>query len=374
MIAAISIPAAPVPVMDLHSDILLRVLNNGVDIGDDLDWTHTSIPGMQRGGMTDQVFAVWIDSRDLSGFDATARALNLMGTFQQQIRHHSDKIGLATTVAESDALQAEGKIAAWLVMEGGAPIDSDLELLHAFYERGIRGMTLTWMNNLPWAGSSTDREDSEMGLTEFGRDVVREMNALGMVVDLSHVSDQTFYDALEISTDPVMVSHSCCRALSDHPRNVTDDMLRALAENGGVIGINAYTSYLSLEWDAANDAVRERLRDELRQIREELGDGSPAQRLASRKLIEDALAAEGNELPLSVYIDHIVHVIDVAGPEHVGLGSDFDGVGHLPVGLGGCGDWQVVAEALRERGYDEEVVRGIMGGNARRVFAQVTDQ
>src|SRR5690606_18080615 len=157
----------------------------------------------------------------------------------------------ALSVADAERLNASGHIAGYLFIEGGAPIASDLALLRTFYRLGVRGMTLTWSNNLAWAGSSTDKEDAKAGLSDFGREVVQEMNRLGMVVDISHVSDQTFYDTLEITTDPVVVSHSSCRALADHPRNVTDDMLRALAKNGGVIGINALPSFLDTEWDAA---------------------------------------------------------------------------------------------------------------------------
>jgi membrane dipeptidase len=366
--------AAVVPAMDLHSDILLRSIDHGIDLSDETDWTHTSLGRMRTGGVSDQVFAVWVNSNDLIGFDATSRALQKIGVFNQQVARHQEEIALAQTVAEAREINADGKIAAWLVIEGGAPINEDPAMLQTFHDLGVRGMTLTWMNNLSWAGSSTDKDNPQMGLTEFGREIVREMNRLGWVIDLSHVSDQTFYDTLEVTTDPVMISHSCCRALSDHPRNVTDDLLRALAENGGVIGINAYCAYLSQEWSEARDAVQEENEDKLESLREEHGDGSPAHRIARRQLVEEGLAAAGHELTVETYLDHIEHVIEVAGPDHIALGSDFDGIAFLPRGLKSPADWQAVAEGLRARGHSEEVVRAVMGGNARRVFEQVIDR
>ncbi|MBN1476042.1 dipeptidase [Candidatus Sumerlaeota bacterium] len=371
-IIAVAMSAAPIPVMDLHSDTLLRVIDNGVDLADEGPWPNATLPHMREGHVTEQVYAVWTDSRSLHGIASTGRAMRMIGAFEAQAERHRDQMALARSMAEAREIVDSGRIAIILWLEGGAPIDENLDILREFHRLGIRGMTLTWMNNLPWAGSSTDPRNPEMGLTDFGRDVVREMNRIGMVVDLSHVSDQTFYDALEVTTDPVVLSHSCCKALSDHPRNVTDDMLRALAENGGVIGLNIFPGYLSLTWEPAWDATADSLRAEIDALAEEHRRGTGAYREARRRLIQENMPEEA-VVTLDLYLDHIDHAIEVAGPEHVALGSDYDGIGAYPVGLESPANWQIVAEAMRERGHSEEVIRGVMGDNARRVFEQVID-
>lgn len=369
-----SAATAPVPVMDLHSDILLRVIDNGVDIGDEGDWPQVTLQHARQGNLTEQVFAIWVDDQELPGFEATARALEMRGCFEQQANRHADRMALARSMAEAREIVAADKLAVFLWLEGGAPINSDLDMLRAFYDVGVRGMTLTWMNNLPWAGSSTDHDNPEMGLTDFGRDVVREMNRLGMLVDLSHVSDQTFYDAIAVSTDPVVISHSDCKALFDHPRNVTDDMLRALAENGGVIGINVYPGYISPTWEAGWDATDERFAEQFAELAEQHGGRrAPAYREA-RRLIITANLPEESRVTIDDYLDHMEHAIEVAGYEHVGLGSDFDGLWAFPEGIETPADWQNVAEGLRSRGHSEEEVAAIMGGNVRRVFEQVLDR
>lgn len=365
----------PVPVMDLHCDILHRIRSHGIDLGDPPAWPQVTIPTMRAGNVRDQVFAVWFYPDNFEGLDATVEALRIISLFEDQMKRHEGDIAPAATVAEAERIKDSGRIAAWLWLEGAAPINDDLELLRLFHRFGVRGITLTWMNNLSWAGAATDKENPNMGLTDFGREVVAEMNRLGMIVDLSHVSDQTFFDAIETSTDPVVVSHSNCRALADHPRNVTDEMLRALAKNGGVIGICALPSYLDPGWDAAWEETEAGLAEEVEKLKEEFGGntGDPEYREKRRVLIQRNLPKEA-VVTIEDMLDQIEHVIEVAGPETAAVGSDFDGIWAFPVGFEKASKWQDIAEGLRKRGHGEEVIAGVMHGNVQRVFRQVIDE
>lgn len=367
-------PKSSVPVFDLHSDILLRAINNDVSIGDPPAWTQVSIPTMRLGNVQNQVLSVWVNSYGVQGEAATNRANQMIDIFEEQQARYSQDIALARNMAEAEAITGSGRIAAWLWLEGGAPIDNSLEQLRAFYDRGVRGMTLTWNNNLLWAGASQDKDNPGMGLTEFGREVIVEMNRLGMVIDISHVSDATFYDTINASADPIVASHSSCRALADHPRNMSDEMLRALANNGGVIGINALPSYLSTDWEKAWDETEKRISTDLDMIAARY-DGNrrdPRFREARRLAIQAELPSEA-VVTLEDYLDHIEHAVAVAGYQHVGLGSDFDGIWAFPVGLEKPSKWQSVADGLRARGHSDQVVRAIMHDNVARVFREVMD-
>ncbi|MDK2970744.1 MAG: rane dipeptidase [Candidatus Sumerlaeota bacterium] len=364
-----------VPVMDLHTDILYRAIDHGVDIGNAPEWTAVNTRTMALGNVQDEVLSVWVDSSDLTGLEATHRALRMIDLFNQQAARHADKFALATTVAESDRIRESGRVAMWLWLEGGAPINDDLALLRTFHQLGVRGMTLTWSNNLSWAGSSSDKHDATMGLTEFGREVVREMNRLNMIVDVSHVSEQTFYDTLAITSDPVIATHSGCMALCNHDRNLTDDQLRALAANGGVVGIPVLPTFLKKEWEAGWEAAEARIADKVEALKQKHGGNtrSPDYREARRLMIQAELAPEA-VVTLDDYLDHIEHAVAVAGPEHVAIGSDFDGIWAFPVGIEKASDWPKVVEGLRARGMSDDVIRGIMSENARRVFRQVLDK
>jgi membrane dipeptidase len=258
-------------------------------------------------------------------------------------------------------------------VEGGHAIAGSLDNLRQLYRRGARYMTLTWNNGNTWAGSSVGLGGTRTGgLTPFGRDVVREMNRLGMLVDVSHVSDATFYDAVAASSAPVIASHSSARALNGHRRNMTDDMLRAVARTGGVVNVNFYSLFIDPKFMAASDEAERRMaaaRDSLRAA----GVDSARARAELRRLRRE-LAAGLPATPLSVLIDHIDHVARVAGADHVGLGSDFDGVSALPEGMEDVTRLPRIAQALLDRGYGEGVVRKILGGNMMRVMQQVLDR
>ncbi|MCC6548226.1 dipeptidase [Candidatus Sumerlaeota bacterium] len=371
--SSVGTAAKPIPIMDLHSDILLRVMENGVDIGAPPPWAQVTIPSMREGHVTDQVFAVWMDPDDWHGLEATNHALQIIDKFHQQQEKYSDDIELALTEKDAERIRKNGKIAVYLWIEGGVPINDDLALLRTFHRLGVRGMTLTWTSNLSWAGSSGDKQN--MGLTDFGREVVREMDRLNMIVDLSHVSDQTFFDALEVTRNPVVISHSSCRALCRHPRNVTDEMLQALAKNGGVIGINALPEFLSDDFETGWQQVEASHKAELDALKKKYNNktGNPEYREERRQLFVQQMDKK-YVVTLDTYLDHIEHAMKVAGPEHVALGADFDGIWTFPVGLEKASKWQRVVEGLRKRGHSEKIIRGIMGDNARRVFKQVLDR
>lgn len=360
------------PVFDLHSDVLLRVLDNGVDLLNPPEWPQATIPALRAGGVQEQVLALWVDSRSTTGTAATHRALRMHDAFCRQAEIHSAHIALARTSAEARSVVERGRIAIWLWLEGGALIADDLSLLRTFHRLGARGMTLTWTNNISWAGSSTDSADPARGLSSFGREVVRELDRLRMIVDVSHVSDRTFDDALGLAQGPVIASHSGCRALCSHPRNLTDDQLRGLRDCGGVIGIVALTEYLRGDWAAGWKAAEEACRSDVEAVLATFGGDRdhPGYREARRCLLQDHLAPAAR-VTLDTYLDHVEHAIAVAGPHHVALGSDFDGIWAFPVGMEKPSCWPRVAQRLLDRGESEATVRAIMAGNARRVFRQV---
>jgi membrane dipeptidase len=280
---------------------------------------------------------------------------------------HKDQIEHATTAAEIERIVKAGKIAAFLTVEGGHTIDDDLRVLRMFYQLGIRSMTLTHSRNNNWADSATD-EPAHNGLTDFGKEVVREMNRLGMVVDVSHVADKTFYDALEVTTKPVICSHSSMRALSDVPRNITDEMLWALAKNGGVVGITFGEGFVNPK-DA--EALRAAIKIE-----------TNAPLMTGRTLddyaAEDVRKLFGTRVKVASTVedvaDHIDHAVKIAGIDHVGIGSDFDGVSGPPNGLDDVSKMPALIAVLLERGYAERDVKKILGENTLRVIREVTGE
>ena len=360
------------PVFDLHTDILLRVLDNGVDMLNPPGWPQVTIPAMRAGLVQEQVLALWVDTRTTNGLEATRRALRLHDVFCEQVKRHGDQMALAHDSTEAHAIVASGRIALWLWLEGGEIIAEDLALLRSFHRLGARGMTLTWTNNISWGGSSTDPIDSSKGLTDFGREVVRELDRLHMIVDLSHVSDATFADALAVAKGPVMASHSGCRALCNHPRNLTDDQLKSLRHRNGLIGIVALPEYLKDNWAGGWQATEDAHKAEVDALlaRYDNNKDNPEFREARRALLQEHLAPEF-AVTVDTYLDHVEHAMHMAGPGHVALGSDFDGMWAFPTSLEKPNGWPLVAQGLLARGHSEGVVQAVMHGNARRLFRQV---
>ncbi len=357
-------------VWDCHNDLSYRVLYEKLDIGQRLPAGHVDIPRLEEGGVDVQTVALFVPNFLYPHPGRCARQTReLLTAMRDAIEQHSDKVELARTGADVERIVAAGKIAMPLAIEGGHAIENSLENLREFHRLGVSSMTLTHNVSHDWADSGAD-EPRWGGLNELGREVVREMNRLGMVIDISHVSDETFFDVIETSEDPVIASHSGCRALNPHRRNMSDEMLRALAENGGVIGIVFVLSYLSPQYLEAMSALQAVGRPWFRQV-------PPIEDLDLRIAVEHLNA--GRDWPLENLptiedvLDHIDHAVDIAGVDHVGLGADMYPRTPSPVGMRGAQDYPNITRGLKERGYSDEDVRKIMGGNLMRVWKQVTD-
>jgi membrane dipeptidase len=352
--------------IDSHIDTVQRVLVMGEDLSKRWDVGHVDIPRLREGGIHAPFFALWVPVY-FPGAEAVRRTLDLRDAMQSLFEAHKDQIEMATTAADIKRIVKANKIAAFLSIEGGHTINDDLRVLRMYYQLGIRAMTLTHSRNNNWADSATDKPQHN-GLTDFGKEVVREMNRLGMLVDISHVADKTFYDTLAVTTKPVIASHSSMRALSDVPRNVTDEMLWALAKNGGVLGITFGEGFINPK-DA--DALRAAIEIE-----------TTAPPMTGRTLddyaAEDVRNLFGTRVKVAATVedvaDHIDHAVKIAGIDHVGIGSDFDGVSGPPNGLDDVSKMPALIEVLLERNYSERDLKKILGENYLRVIREVTGE
>ncbi len=351
--------------IDSHIDTIQHVLVDDVDLAKRLSNGHVDFPRLREGGTKAPFFALWVPVY-YKGAEAVRRTLDLRDAMQRVLDAHPDQIELATGAGDIERIVKSKKIAAFLAIEGGHQIDDDLAVLRMYYRMGIRAMTLTHFKNNNWADSSTDKP-AHNGLTPFGKEVVREMNRLGMLVDVSHVSDKTFYDAIAISTKPVIVSHSSSRAISDIPRNVTDDMLRALARNGGVIGINFGEGFISQK-----DVAALRAAITSNSVAPPDLTGKPLDEYANKEFRGDLAAMKTGLATISDVVDHIDHIVKIAGIDHVGIGSDFDGITSPPEGLADISKMPSLVAALLKRGYSEQDIKKILGGNYLRVIREVT--
>jgi membrane dipeptidase len=347
-------------------DTLQGAVADGVDLAFPSRWHDLS--QWRRGSVRAQVFAVWVDTI-YGPYHAARRALQQIDAFYTLCTRHSDLIEMARTAADVRRIAKTGTLAGLLSLEGGLAIQNDLALLRNFHRLGVSSMTLTHSNSLAWVDSSTDVPRSN-GLSEFGRDVVREMNRLGMVVDVSHISDCAVLDVLATSAVPVIASHSSSKALCDHPRNLTDDLLRAIADRGGVVGFNFYAAFLDGETWKATVATRGDILAELN--RPPAVSPTSLDREAAHRA-RSIFKAEVPVPPLDRLIDHVVHMIDVAGEDHIGLGSDLGSLGlPTPIGISSPEDFPKVTGALLERGLAESVVEKVLGKNFLRVWETVT--
>ncbi len=352
-------------VIDGHNDVGMWILDSGFDLGmDGADprkqsietWmlltrylrpppgaelrTHTDLQRLERGGVDAQFFSIWADPRGRGPGEYRTRAIEMIEALLGQFVRHAGRLTLAVSAQDIRDAAAAGKIAGLMGLEGGHAIEDELENVENFYDLGVRYMTLTWSNTNGWADSSGDVR-RHGGLTDFGREVVREMNRLGMLVDVSHVSDETFWDVIEVTRAPVIASHSSARALIDVPRNLSDEMLRAVGKNGGVVMVNFGGSFI----DPRKAGYGKTALDMLRHL-----GPSP--------------------VPLARLLDQIDHVARVAGIDHVGLGSDFDGTLFMPEGARDVAGFPNITAGLLGRGFSEDQIRGILGENLLRVFAQ----
>jgi membrane dipeptidase len=334
-------------VIDTHNDITSAITDDGFDMGakDTSGKNQTDIPRMKEGGLDADFFAIYVAAKYAKEGGAARRALDMIDGVYEQARRHPESLEMAFTSDDIRRIHKSGKIASLMGIEGGHAIEDSLSALRQFYRLGVRYMTLTHTNTNNWAdsagGINNPAEKRHGGLSDFGREVVREMNRLGMMVDVSHVADDTFQDVIETTQAPVIASHSSCRALTNVSRNLTDNMLKALAQNRGVVMINFYNGFINTEYARP---------------------GAPAP------------AKPPNAATMEMLIQHFEHAIKVAGIDHVGIGSDFDGVdGMLPGGMEDVSKLPAITYELLKRGYSDADVKKVLGGNMLRVMAEVEE-
>jgi membrane dipeptidase len=355
-------------VVDTHNDITTSMTNDDFDLaGTPPAPYRTNIERMKKGGQTAEFFSLYIKPWYVQHGGAARRTLDMIDSVYRAVERHPNELMFATTSADIRRAKAQGKIACLMGIEGGHAIENSLPALREFYRLGVRYMTLTWNNTNDWADAGRG-ERRHNGLSDFGKEVVREMNRLGMLVDVSHVSDKTMSDALDVSKAPVIASHSSARALSNVPRNIPDELLKRIARNGGVIQINFYSLFIDQKTVAPQaDERGQRLRSQQEALSVKYADDP--ERLAEES---DKLEAQYPlpPLPLSKLIDHIDHIVKVAGIDHVGLGPDFDGANDFPEGARDVSMFPNITYELLKRGYTEPEIRKILGENFLRVFAQ----
>jgi membrane dipeptidase len=361
-------------IIDTHADTPGRFVDENFDLAQDAGSGYLDFNKIKAGNLGAEFFSIWVEPKGNKGHEAK-RALDMIDSVHEQARRHPDKMMMAYSTHDIVVAHREHKLAALLGVEGGHAIEGDIRILRDYYRLGVRYMTLTWSNTNDIGDSSGDINDKGVehhgGLAPFGREVVSEMNRMGMMVDISHVADSTFYQALELSKAPVIASHSSSRALTSAARNMTDEMLRALAAKNGVAQVNYYCAFVSQKYlDTAKQLAAQHDPDYETVQALFIKPQTPevVKELAAAKA---RLAPKLPRPPLSDLIDHIDHMVKVAGVDHVGLGSDFDGIDCSPQGLDSAADLPKITEALYQRGYKAEDLDKILGGNLLRVFGDV---
>jgi len=360
-------------VIDLHADTPQRLVDEGVDLTQRLGDGHLDLVRAKEGGLAAQFFSIWVepDLFGAAGPRAIKRADDQITAVRRLTERHPDILQLANSAGDIRRIAGQGKLAVLMGLEGGYAIDERLENVERYYKLGIRYLSPTWSVSTSWAGSSGDELGKTRGLSEFGKRVILEMNRLGMMVDVSHVSDKTFWDIISTSSKPVVATHSACRAIANVPRNLDDEMIRALAKTGGVIGVIFYPEFLEPGWSEKREQVDREIASLVRRVSEaERGDA------AHKKLARDRVRREqyAKRLPavtVSRLVDHIDHIVKLVGIDHVGIGSDFDGVQADLVDLASVADLPNLTRELLRRGYSEADIDKILGGNVLRVMEEV---
>ena len=359
-------------IIDTHADTPQMMLDDGYDLADPQSPYMISIPKMRAGHLGAEFLSIWV-SVDWPKQDLIHRALDLVDVVYEQVERHSDALGLARTAKDIIQLHRRGKIAILMGVEGGHEIEGDLRALDTYCRLGVRYMTLTHTKDNELGDSSTDSPRWN-GLSDLGRRAVERMNSLGMLVDISHVSDKTFYDALAVTRAPVIASHSSCRALCDVPRNMTDDMIRALAKNGGVMDINFYSGFLDSAYRDAHAKIEKQENAEVEAARQRYAQQgkrlSYAEEVTMQRKYESQMPVPSYQR-IADHIDHVRKLTD--GVDHVGLGSDFDGIDSAPRGMEDVSRLPDLVRELARRGYSEEDLTKILGGNLLRVMQQAEE-
>jgi len=356
-------------VIDSHNDVTTPMTNDDFDLkGTPPVPYRTNIDRMKEGGLTAEFFSVYIKPHYATQGGAARRTLDMIDSVYRAVERNPNDLMFATSVADIRRAKRQGKIAALMGIEGGHAIEDSLPTLREFYRLGVRYMTLTWNNTNNWADAGRG-EKKHNGLSDFGKEVVLEMNRLGMMVDVSHVADKTMSDALDVSKAPIIASHSSARALSNVPRNIPDDLLKKIAAKGGVVQVNFYSVFVDTTTVAPQSAARDaRLKAEQDAINEKYKD-DPERRAEESDKLE--AANQLPPLPISKLIDHFDHIVKVAGIDHVGIGADFDGANDMPEGARDISMLPNITYELLKRGYSEKDIRKILGENILRVFAEV---
>jgi membrane dipeptidase len=357
-------------VIDTHNDILTTAIDGGYSFDQNLKGkTHSDLARLKEGGIDVQIFSVWCDGTYGPG-KAFALANRQIDTLYATVNRNPDKISITTTPEQMRANLRAGKISAMIGVEGGHMIEDNLSYLDSLYRRGVRYMTLTWNNSTSWATSAmleTTKKDSlkQKGLTAFGKEVVKRMNELGMIVDVSHVGEQTFWDAINTTSKPVIASHSCAHALCPVFRNLKDDQVKAIAKNGGVIHLNFFSGFVDSNFMKRNREFNEKHKEERDSILKTVTDPYFADDYLFKKYATEVSALRP---PLSMLIDHLDYIVKLVGVNHVGLGSDFDGVSSTPQQLDDVTTFPLITEELVKRGYSKKAIRKILGENFIRVW------
>ena len=357
-------------VVDTHNDVLSDATLKGMDIGTDLTGkTHSDLARFRKGGVDVQVFSVFCDDTygDGSAYHQANREIDSLYAIAAR---NPDKMEIVTTVAGIGQAVKHHKLAAMLGVEGGHMIEDNIDNLDSFYKRGVRYMTLTWNNSTPWATSAFDETAktwtvTPYGLTEEGKTIVRRMNQLGMLVDLSHVGEKTFWDAIHTVSKPVICSHSSVYALCPVPRNLKDDQIKAIAQNGGVIQVNFYSGFLDSNYARRVNLFLHRHKVELDSMNAVKAPQYAINEYLSKKYPQEA---DSLRAPLSLLIDHIDYIVKMIGADHVGLGSDFDGIESPPQQLNDVTTYPLITRELLKRGYKPADIEKILGGNFIRVL------
>ncbi len=366
-------------IVDGHNDIPTPMYDDDFDLGtssagkfhNDGDPYHTDLERFKKSGITGEFFSIYVSRTfaEKGGSGAAARALDLIDTTYGAVEKYPNQLMLCTTAAQIRQAKKDDKICALMGIEGGHAIEDSLAALREFYRLGVRYMTLTHNNTNDWADAHND-EPRNNGLSPFGKDVVREMNRLGMLIDISHVSVKTMSDVLDVSTAPIIASHSGARGVNDHTRNIPDDILKRVAKNGGVIMINFYPSFLDARTNKEENERAKRLKPQLDALKEQYKDNPQAFNEAERKLFAE------NPIYIASYtriVDHIDHIKNVAGIDYIGIGSDFDGVPMLPEPMKGMEDLVLVTYEMLKRGYSETDIRKVLGENFLRAFSKAEE-
>lgn len=359
--------------IDMHADTVQFMLDEGADVNSRLSTTHLDAERMREGGLDAQFFSIWVEPQVYGekGARAVERADAQIEAVRALAERRPDLWTLATSADEVRRAASEGKLAALLGLEGGYAIDEKLENVERYYRMGVRYMSPAWSYSLSWAGSSGDAAGRTRGLNDFGREVIREMNRLGMMVDVSHVSDETFWDIVETTSAPIIASHSNARAIVNVPRNLTDEQIRAVARTGGVVCVVFYPAFVEPGWQELKEKVDGEIAPQVSEAgRKAEGNGS-VKRLARDRVREREYAKRLPPVGVSRVVDHIDHIVRLVGVDHVGVGSDFDGIQAVPRDLATVADFPNLTAELVRRGYSEDDVMKILGGNVLRVMKAV---